>query len=62
MSNYMKKYDESITYILSELDIIQTGNFFEVNSNPSSPSAQTIARNIKKEFTELLKVIGNDIN
>lgn len=58
----MNKYDEKITYILSELDTIQTGDFFEINSNPANPSAQTIARNIKKEFTELLKTIENDTN
>lgn len=61
MEKAMKKYDKNITYILSELDNIQIGNFYEVSSNPSNPSAQTIARNIKKEFTTLLKNISEDI-
>lgn len=61
MEKSTKNYDNTITYILSELDNIQTGNFYEVNFNPSTPSAQTIARNIKKEFTLLLKTIEEEI-
>lgn len=51
-NNY--KFSPNIMFILEELDKLQTGCFFENTKNPNDQSAQTISRNIKKEFSRLL--------
>lgn len=61
MSRSLKKFDQEITNILAELDNLQTGSFYENNEDPTNSSAQTIARNIKKQFSELISKIETDI-
>ncbi|GKZ03741.1 hypothetical protein ANS017_13540 [Paraclostridium bifermentans] len=56
----LQNYKFEISHILTELNSLEEGNFYEVNENRGTPSAKTIAINIKKEFIDLLDKIAND--
>lgn len=62
MSQNLKKFNQEITDILAQLDNLQTGSFYENTENPHTPSAQTIARNIKKQFSDLIEKIQTELN
>lgn len=53
----LKKYEFEITHIINELKDIERGNFYESNNNKGTPSAKTIAKNLSKEFIDLIDKI-----
>lgn len=58
----LKRYEFEITHIIQELENIENGVFYEENRTAGTASARNIAKNVKKEFIDLLDNINNNKN
>lgn len=56
----LTKYRMEIEYIISALNELKSGNYYEKNNSPGSPSAATIAKDIEEMFCKLLSKIANN--
>lgn len=55
-----QKYSMEIGFIKQDLEQLISGNFYELTGNKASGSVTTIARNIERNFYDLLGKIEND--
>ncbi len=54
-----KKYQMEIEFILRDLKEIERGDIYEIYKTPGVTSAKTYAKNIKKNFIDLIDKIEN---
>jgi hypothetical protein len=54
-----KKYQMEIEFILRDLEAIERGDIHEIYKTPGVTSAKTYAKNIKKNFIDLVEKIEN---
>lgn len=57
----LKRYKFKINHIVNELENLECGIFYEDGciSHPGTPSAKTIAKNLRHDFNELMDKITN---